>query len=115
MRGMRQVIEEEKLPVRINAVAPSWTQTGVVPEKIMNDLGVKTQPPSVVARGAALLMADDTRKAHLLRIDQGRYDEIDEAVLLPTYESLLREGDVLEDTTLLRMMEAMGGVYKDKV
>ncbi|KAI1253752.1 hypothetical protein MGN70_004145 [Eutypa lata] len=114
MRGMRQVLETEKLPIRINAVAPSWTYTGVVSEKLMNDLGVTGQTPSVVARGAALLMADDTRKAHLLRIDQGKYEEIDEAVLLPAYERIVGEA-VMEDATLARMMEAMGGKYKDRV
>ena len=115
MRGMRQVLETEKVPVRINAIAPSWTRTGVVPEVIMDQLGVELQSPLNVGRGAVGLMADEKRNGHLVHIAQGRYKEIDEAVLLPAFRGILGDKFELEDTTLMRMMEAMHGVYKDKV
>lgn len=64
MRGLRQVLEEAKVPVRVNATAPSWTQGGMVPEKILAQLGEPLQSAAVVARGAALLMADGARQGH---------------------------------------------------
>lgn len=115
MRGMKQVLAKEKVPVRINAITPSWTRTGVVPEVIMNQLGVELQSPLAVGRGAVGLMADESRDGHLIHIALGRYKEIDEAVLLPAFQGIVGEGNELEDTTLMHMMEAMGGEYKDKV
>ncbi|KFH40979.1 putative oxidoreductase-like protein [Hapsidospora chrysogenum ATCC 11550] len=116
MRGLKPVLAYEKVPVRINALAPSWTRTGVVPEVIMKQLGVELQTPLTVGRAAAALMADKKRDGHLVHVERGRYKEIEEAVLLPAYKDrILGDGVELEDTTLMRMMEAMGGVYKDKV
>lgn len=115
MRAMKPLLEHEKIPIRINGVAPSWTQTGIIPEKLMSEMGIKLQTPFEVGRAAAGLMADQSRHGHLIHIAEGRYKEIDEAVLVPAYMGILGEGNVLEDTTLGHMMEAMGGVYKDKV
>jgi NAD(P)-dependent dehydrogenase (short-subunit alcohol dehydrogenase family) len=114
MRGLRQVIEQEKLPVRVNAVAPSWTVTGVVPAKIMEQLGEPMQSPGDVARATALLMADRSRQGHLVHIGLGKYKEIDEAILLPAFASILGDTN-MEDTTLQRMIDAMDGVFKDRV
>jgi NAD(P)-dependent dehydrogenase (short-subunit alcohol dehydrogenase family) len=116
MRGLKQVLAYEKVPVRINAVAPSWTRTGVIPEAIMKQLGVELQTPLAVGRAAAGLMADEKRDGHLVHVERGRYKEVEEAVLLPAFKDrILGEGVELEDTTLRHMMEAMGGEYKDKV
>ena len=115
MRAMKQVIAQERIPIRINAIAPSWTRTGVVPETIMKQLGVELQTPLEVGRGAIGLMADESRDGHLIQITRGRYKEIDEAVLLPAYREILGEDTEPEDTTLMHMMEAMGGKYRDNV
>ncbi|KAK7741073.1 hypothetical protein SLS62_010931 [Diatrype stigma] len=116
MRGLRQVLEEAKVPVRVNATAPSWTQGGMVPEKILAQLGEPLQSPAAVARGAALLMADGARQGHVLHIARGRYKEVEEAVLLPAYEKdVLYEDTNIEDDTLRRVLDALGGVYRDQV
>ncbi|PGH11555.1 hypothetical protein AJ79_04813 [Helicocarpus griseus UAMH5409] len=115
VRGMRQLLIHEKLPIRINAIAPSWTETGILPAVIMEQIGVKLQPPEVPARSALLLMADESRNGQLLHSTEGKIQEVEESVLVPTAEEIIGKDKPTEDTTLMRMLEAMGGEYKDKV
>lgn len=115
MRGLRQQLVYNKLPIRINAIAPSWTKTDIVPEKIMNELGVKLQPPEDPARTALFLMADESRNGHLMHSAEGNFKEVEENVLVPTAQDIIGKDKPTEDTTLMKMLELMDGVYKDKV
>jgi hypothetical protein len=62
-----------KLPIRINAVAPSWTDTPIMPREVVAALGEgNCQSADVVARSVVLLMADDERHG-----DRGIYTEME--------------------------------------
>jgi len=79
----------------------------MVPPAIFEQLGIYTQPPSAVARAVALLMADESRKGHIIHVDHGVYKEIDEAVLLPAYKTSIVHPDTLdEDETVEKMFAA---------
>lgn len=92
-----------KLPIRINAIAPSWTDTGIVPADLVRATGALVMEPPAVARSALFLMAADARNAHLLYsqalADGGvEYREIDEG-LLKAAAALTREpGPTLQST-----------------
>jgi NAD(P)-dependent dehydrogenase (short-subunit alcohol dehydrogenase family) len=67
-----------KLPIRINAIAPSWTDTGIVPRAIVAALGeANIQSADVVARSVALLMADNERHGELVYSETGKFMEIE--------------------------------------
>jgi NAD(P)-dependent dehydrogenase (short-subunit alcohol dehydrogenase family) len=106
MRGMHRALQIHDVPVRVNAVAPSWTGSGLVSTPGLAKLGVYTQPPEAVARAAAVLMADGARRGHLVHVDHGLYKEIDEAVLLPAYESLPHEDTTNEDEAMGMLLDA---------
>ncbi|KAI8627599.1 putative 15-hydroxyprostaglandin dehydrogenase [Xylariaceae sp. FL1651] len=108
LRCMHRVFEMQDVPIRINAVAPSWTDTGMVPETLLGPLGISTQSPTTVARVAAMLMADETRRGHLIHVDHGRYKEIDEAVMLPAYLSIVPQDTIDEDESMGRIAAAAG-------
>ncbi|KAI0467311.1 major facilitator superfamily domain-containing protein [Xylaria cf. heliscus] len=105
VRGMHSALAAESVPVRINGVAPSWTGTNMVLETTFKKVGIYTQPPVAVARAVAKLMADESRRGHLIHVDHGVYKEIDEAVLLPTYYTIPHKDTLKED-------DAMGQVEK---
>ena len=69
-----------KLPIRINALAPCWTATKMIPGDFLQSVGVGFQGPEIVARSAALLMADQSRHGQLIYSEEGRYMEIDEGL-----------------------------------
>lgn len=67
-----------KLPIRINAVAPSWTNTPIVPRAVVAAVGESNiQSPDVVARSVALLMADKTRHGELVYSAVGEFVEME--------------------------------------
>ena len=70
-----------KLPIRLNAVSPSWTDTGIVPRTFFESLGQPVQSPEIVARSIALLMVDTSRHGHLIYSTNGRYKEVEESML----------------------------------
>ncbi|KAI0104241.1 putative 15-hydroxyprostaglandin dehydrogenase [Nemania sp. FL0031] len=107
MRCMHSSLALHAVPIRINALAPSWTASGMVNERAFNAAGVHTQTPATVARAAAKLMADGAHQGHLIHVDHGVYKEIDEALMLPTYRSLCYEGTVDEDTAAGMAMAAI--------
>ena len=115
MRGMLQVLTYNKLPIRINAIAPSYTNTGIVPEQVMNQLGAMTQPPDAPARTALLVMADEARNGQLLHSAEGKFKEIEESVFVPMAREIIGKDKPTEDTTLMKMMEMFGNEDKDKV
>ncbi|KAI0441845.1 short chain dehydrogenase [Xylaria telfairii] len=107
VRGMHKALTVQSVPVRINGVAPSWTGSGIVMEQMFKSIGVYTQPPDAVARAAAMLMADESRRGHLIHVDHGIFKEVDEALLLPTYDTLPHKDTVNEDEAMGRMVEAL--------
>ncbi|RYP21955.1 hypothetical protein DL767_009158 [Monosporascus sp. MG133] len=107
-RGLIPVISEAKLPIRINTLAPSWTESQVLPnlKESMEAISVELQPASAVARAAAYLMVDGSRQGHVIHVQGGKYKEIDEAVLLPAFESIKGKG-YPDDNDVLRRLEAL--------
>ncbi|KAJ2972491.1 hypothetical protein NUW58_g9174 [Xylaria curta] len=112
MRSMHSALTRQDIPVRINAIAPSWTATGMVMEQVFKKFGVYTQSSDVVARAAAMLMADESRSGHLIHVDRGVYKEVDEAYLLPAFDSLMHKDTANEDDTFWRVAEAYAEASK---
>ncbi|KAK7534703.1 putative oxidoreductase,short chain dehydrogenase [Phyllosticta citribraziliensis] len=69
-----------KFPIRINALAPSWTSTSIIPGDFMNALGIPFQGPETVARSAVLLMADPSRHGQVIYSEEGQLLEIEEGL-----------------------------------
>ncbi|TGJ81273.1 hypothetical protein E0Z10_g7496 [Xylaria hypoxylon] len=109
MRGLHSALTVQNVPVRINAVAPSWTAGGMVVEELFNSLGIYTQPASAVARAVVNLMADESHRGHLIHVDHGVYKEVDEALMLPTYNTLRHKDTADEDESMGRAAELMRG------
>ncbi|KAJ4308855.1 hypothetical protein N0V94_009185, partial [Neodidymelliopsis sp. IMI 364377] len=66
------------LPIRINAIAPSWTASGIVTDNLLNAIGeANYQFADVPARSVALLMADETRHGELIYSEVGKFKEIE--------------------------------------
>jgi hypothetical protein len=102
-----------KLPIRMNAISPSWTNTSLVPPDILAALGTNSyQSPDVVARSVTLLMADTQRHGHLVYSECGRFKELENGDK-GFHEGLARmlgvkgEMDVPE-LRIFRIMEEMG-------
>ncbi|CAO2653561.1 Nn.00g029720.m01.CDS01 [Neocucurbitaria sp. VM-36] len=67
-----------KLPIRINAIAPSWTNTGIVPPHILAALGEGNfQSADVVGRSVTVLMASQQRHGELIYSDRGKFLELE--------------------------------------
>lgn len=95
MRGIVPNIEMAGLPIRVNAISPSWTITGLVPKELVEVIGkyCEWQGPEVVARNVALLMADESRQGQLHYSVGGRYYEVEDAILLPAAKAIVGEND----------------------
>jgi NAD(P)-dependent dehydrogenase (short-subunit alcohol dehydrogenase family) len=103
------LIEAAGLPIKVNTLAPSWTATQVLPD-LKNLLAAVSQdcmPPSVVARAAAYLMATKSRHGEIIFVCDGRFTEIQKAVLAPAYDSI--KGDAPSDDAVLAKVMALGG------
>ncbi|KAK5121997.1 hypothetical protein LTR85_004569 [Meristemomyces frigidus] len=105
MRGMVPNLQTSGLPIRINALSPSWTVTGMVPEAITHALGSGVQTPEVVARSAALLMADNARQGQLIYSWQGRFMEIEEGVLMKAGAEIVGDNEG-EDAAIVKLLNA---------
>ncbi|CAI7620643.1 unnamed protein product [Penicillium discolor] len=93
--------------VRLNAVAPSWTATGVVPTPFIEDLGVTVQGPEVVANSVALLFSDHQRHQDVIYSWDGKYLEVNNAtggLLAATNGILLNSAN--EESVMRKMVEA---------
>lgn len=67
-----------RLPIRINAIAPSWTATGIVPKEVIAALGEGNyQSPDVVGRSVTLLMADKERHGELVYSECGKFRDLE--------------------------------------
>jgi hypothetical protein len=67
-----------KLPIRINAIAPSWTDTGIVPREVLAALGEGNyQSADVPGRSVTYLMADKNRHGELIYSDRGQFMDLE--------------------------------------
>ncbi|KAJ5530490.1 hypothetical protein N7527_003883 [Penicillium freii] len=92
--------------VRLNAVAPSWTATGMVPTSFIEDLGVAVQGPEVVARSVALLFSDQQRHQDVIYSWDGKYLEVNNAtggLLAATNEIIVNSAN--EDSVMRKAVE----------
>ncbi|KAI3557259.1 short-chain dehydrogenase [Colletotrichum abscissum] len=108
-RGLIPLIASANLPIRVNTLAPTWADSSVLPDLkgLMAKIGVEFQTAEAVARGAAYLMADTSRNGNVIHVQLGKYKEIDEAVLLPAFESIKGPDYPGEDEVLRRLQELM--------
>ncbi|GME23929.1 Short-chain dehydrogenase reductase sdr protein [Neofusicoccum parvum] len=107
MRCLAQQLADAKLPVRINAIAPSWTASGMVDGAEVAALGGEVQTPDAAARSALFLMADAAGPHGLLiQSHAGRYKDV-EAAFGATVESVYPEGARPKDdgATLVNLKE----------
>ncbi|KAJ4262921.1 hypothetical protein NW762_006534 [Fusarium torreyae] len=104
-RGLIPLIGAAKLPIRVNTLAPSWTDSSVLPslKDLLDSINVELQPASVVARCTAYLMADGSKNGQLIHMERGKYKEIDEALLLPLFDKIKGEDYPFEDDVLRRL------------
>ena len=104
MRGMHALLNSAGIPIRVNAISPSWTATGLVPEELLSQLGVKAQPAEDAARSALILMADDQRNGQLLHSALGKIREVEESILVPAALEIVGTEGPSEDEVLGRAM-----------
>lgn len=104
LRGIQSQLEGK---VRLNAVAPSWTDTGMVPRDFIESLGVGVQGPEVVARSVALLFGDQNRHNEVIYSWDGKYLEVNKADggLLQGADQILVNA-VNEDRVMVKLREA---------
>ncbi|KAJ5141190.1 hypothetical protein N7526_002185 [Penicillium atrosanguineum] len=65
--------------IRLNAVAPSWTATGILPPAYIAAMGPSIQTPEAVAQSVALLLAEDQRHGDVIYSWEGNFREINNA------------------------------------
>lgn len=104
IRGIGNLLRDE---IRLNAVAPSWTATGMVPSDFIEAMGVAVQSPDVVARSVVLLFADEQRHQEVIYSWNGQCREVNKADggLLAVTEKLLDYAHN-EERVMLKMKEA---------
>lgn len=77
MRSLTQHLHPA-LPLRINAIAPSWTATGIIPPGAVGAIGeAEFQSSDVPARSAVLLMADGKRHGEMVFSEKGKFMELE--------------------------------------
>lgn len=108
-RGFGRLVEAAGLPIRVNCLAPSWTATQVLPdlEMLLKAVAQESQSPAVVARAVAYLMADKSRHGEVIFVCDGKYKEIEKAILAPAYETI--KGDGPSDDDVLAKVFALAG------
>ncbi|TGO22461.1 hypothetical protein BPAE_0167g00030 [Botrytis paeoniae] len=107
-RSIQRSIKAAKLPIRVNALAPSWTSTQVLPDLdgIMAAISHKAQSCDVVARSAAFLMTTTDREGDILYVSDGRITEIEQSILAPAYAAI--KGDGPSDDEILERIFGLG-------
>lgn len=106
MRGLTPLLQPD-IPIRVNAISPSWTDTGIVPEGLVEKVtGVVSQSPDIVARSVAILMADIQRNGQLIYSVNGKYSEAEQTLLQAAKDVV---GDMNEDLVMAKLLKAMNG------
>jgi NAD(P)-dependent dehydrogenase (short-subunit alcohol dehydrogenase family) len=83
--------------IRVNAIAPNWTKSGLVHPAIVSlleQVKATIQEPDIPARSVAICMVDDgseasgrpRRHGQMIFTNGGRYVEIEESILAKTSE-----------------------------
>ncbi|KAI9039698.1 NAD(P)-binding protein [Aspergillus affinis] len=95
--------------VRVNAVAPSWTDTGMVPRAFLERVGARVQDAEVVARAVAGLFGDEPRHGELVYIWDGRFFEINssEGGMLDAVQGMLPE--MMSEGEAMRRLRVTSG------
>lgn len=75
LRGFGSRLEGK---VRLNAVAPSWTDTGIISKEFMESLGTSTQAPAVVAKSVVHLFGQQKYHNEAIYSLDGKYWEINQ-------------------------------------
>ncbi|KAM3070180.1 hypothetical protein ACMFMG_003781 [Clarireedia jacksonii] len=104
-RGYALLMANANLPIRVNVLAPSWTSTQVFPDVagVMALVSHRSQEPLVVARAAAYFMVDVDRNGDVVYVADGKYKEVDKAILMPAYEAIRGKGNPSDDEILGRI------------
>lgn len=94
--------------VRLNAVAPSWTDTGMVPRALLESVDARVQDPEKVACAVARLFGDEERHGQLVYIWDGRYFEINSSKggMLDAVDGMLPE--MVSEGEAMRRLRARG-------
>lgn len=102
MRGLSSILSAKKSPIRINTLAPYWTDSKIVNRDVLEAIGCAVQSPDVVARSASLLMADVSRQGQILYSDTGKVTEVEGAISQATKVAM---GGATPGEDMLRYME----------
>lgn len=107
MRGVATNLIDRGLPLRINCVAPSFTNSAMLPEALFAAAGHPglLQPAEAVARSALLLMADDRRQGQVIFSSRGQFAEIEESRLRPLAIDIVGSADLTEDAVFANISE----------
>lgn len=102
MRGVVPNIQARGLPLRVNCIAPSLTNTGMVNDALFAEVGYPgwVQPAEAPARSALLLMADESRQGQMIYSARSEFWEIEESRLLPVALEILNRGTVTDDVIM---------------
>jgi NAD(P)-dependent dehydrogenase (short-subunit alcohol dehydrogenase family) len=112
MRGLVPHLSPN-LPIRINAISPSWTCSGLVPAAVVQSTGTGVQGADVVARSAAQLMADESRHGQMIYSVEGRYSEIEESILIKAVDKIIGN-HLTEDQVLVKMLQTINASQSNK-
>lgn len=93
MRGLHAKLTP-KIPIRLNCICPSWTESGIIDSEIASRAGIRYQSPHHVARSVAMLMADRTRSSQLIYSCQGMFTEFEQDLLAATDEILRKAASI---------------------
>ncbi|KAI5251749.1 NAD(P)-binding protein [Aureobasidium subglaciale] len=96
LRGLTPVTYPD-MPIRVNALCPSWTVTALTEESHYAGVDANLQPAEAVARAAVLLMSDEKRHGQMILSAANKYREIEEAVLLKAMSPEVRGQTLTED------------------
>ena len=104
MRGLVPILSPN-LPIRINSIGPSWTNTGLVPDGVIEQLtGMSVNTTAQVAESVALLMSDKKRHGEFIYTVEGAHMEI-EGTLLNTAAEIA--GSPSEDEVMAKIFKEM--------
>jgi NAD(P)-dependent dehydrogenase (short-subunit alcohol dehydrogenase family) len=82
MRGIKSSLQLSGIPIRINTITPTWTETALFPREMIISAGAGIQTAADVAPSAALFMADRTRNGQVIYSEEARLWEIEEPTAL---------------------------------
>jgi NAD(P)-dependent dehydrogenase (short-subunit alcohol dehydrogenase family) len=109
MRSMKSSLQLANIPVRINTITPSWTETALFPMQMISSVGGVMQTANDVAPSVALLMADKARSGQVIYSEEARLWEIEEALLLPAADAARIPGKQTLDETLIKAIKQLEG------